>query len=109
MLSDKWERAVEKWETSQRPKAGNGGKNLKTCTACVKACEKALADAQEAAARAENCRKVMEQAMQEQAALDAQMATRLVKLGREQRIAAALELAGMALVTTIFLYCVVSW
>ena len=45
MLADKWQRAVEKWETSQRPKAGNGGKNLKTCTACVKACEKALADA----------------------------------------------------------------
>ena len=45
MLADKWQHAVEKWETSQRPKAGNGGKNLKTCTACVKACEKALADA----------------------------------------------------------------
>ena len=47
--------------------------------------------------------------MKEQAALDAQMANRLVKLGRKQRIAAALELAGMALVIAVFVYCVVSW
>lgn len=107
MHADKWQQAVEKWEPSQRPKTGNGGKNLKTCTACVKHCEALLAATKETAAWVGNCRKVMEQELQEQAAQAVQLADLLEKLGRRQRIAAALELAGMVLVITIFLYCIV--
>lgn len=105
--AEKWQRLAEKWEASEKPKAGTGTANLKTCTACVKACEALLGATKETAAWVGNCRKVMEQSMREQAALDAQMANRLVKLGRQQRIAAALELTGMVLVILSFLAFIV--
>lgn len=107
--AEKWQRLAEKWEASEKPKTGTGSANLKTCTACVKQCEALLSATKEVAAWVGNCRKVMEQAMRERADLDAQMADRLVKLGRQQRITAALELTGMAIVIIVFVYCVVSW
>lgn len=109
MPADKWQHAVEKWETSQRPKAGNGGKNLKTCTACVKACEKALAEAREVAESAIKARTEMCELATEVVDSNAMIAKLLAKHGNRMSFISMLELVGFIFMALFFIVFIVVW
>ncbi|MBR5878685.1 MAG: hypothetical protein IKY91_03970 [Akkermansia sp.] len=105
--AEKWQRLAEKWETSERPKTGAGKANLKTCTACVKACEVALAEAREVAESAIKARDEMRELATEVVDSNAMIASLLAKHGNRLHFSGMLELVGFILMTIFFIVFIV--
>ena len=105
--AEKWQRLAEKWEASERPKTGAGKANLKTCTACVKACEVALAEAREVAERASKARDVMRELANDVVESNALIANLLTRNGKKRRFISMLELVGFIFMTTFFIVLIV--
>lgn len=101
--AEKWQRLAEKWEASEKPKTGTGKANLKTCTACVKACEVLLADTRKVAESAIKARADMLEQAIEVVESNAMVAKLLAKHGKKMRFISMLELAGFIFMTLFFI------
>lgn len=107
--AEKWQRLAEKWEASEKPKTGTGKANLKTCTACVKACEVALAEAREVAESAIKARDEMRELATEVVDSNAMIASLLAKHGNRMSFISTLELVGYIFMTLFFIILIVVW
>lgn len=105
--AEKWQRLAEKWETSEKPKTGTGKANLKTCTACVKGCEVALAEAREAAESAIKARTETREMATEVVDSNAMIASLLAKHGKKMHFVSTLELVGFIFMAIFFIVFIV--
>lgn len=105
--AEKWQRLAEKWEASEKPKTGTGKANLKTCTACVKACEVALSEAREVAEIAIKARDEMRELATEVVDSNALIAKLLAKHGNRMSFIGMLEFAGFIFMTILFIVFIV--
>lgn len=101
--AEKWQRLAEKWEASEKPKTGTGKANLKTCTACAKACEVALADTRKVAESAIKARTEMRELATEVVDSNALIASLLAKHGNRMSFIGMLELVGFIFMTLFFI------
>lgn len=105
--AEKWQRLAEKWEASEKPKTGTGKANLKTCTACVKACEVALAEAREVAESAIKARAEMREMATEVVDSNALIARLMAKYGNRMSFIGMLEFVGFIFMTILFIVFIV--
>lgn len=105
--AEKWQRLAEKWEASEKPKTGTGKANLKTCAACVKGCEVALAEARKVAESAIKARAEMRELATEVVDSNAMIASLLAKHGHRMSFISMLELIGFIFMTLFFIVFIV--